>query len=339
MKDITVLGIDLAKNVFQMHGVNRSGKVVLRKKLSRDKLVEFVANLPKCLIGMEACGSAHYWARRFRAFGHEVKLMAPQFVKPYRKSSKNDRNDSEAIAEAVTRPNMRFVPIKAIEQQETQTIHRARSLLIKQRTALTNQIRGLLMEYGIILPQGISHIRKNMMAILEDAENELTFRLRSVFNDLYEQLKVLDNRIEVYNGMINKISKEDERCQRLMQIEGVGAIVATALVAAVGDAKVFKNGREMAAWLGLVPRQRSSGNKTVLLGITKRGDIYLRMLLIHGGRSFVKVCENKETKRAQWVKAKKLSAGYNKTSVAVANKNVRIAWALLTKNEDYKKSA
>ena len=340
MKDIKVLGIDLAKNIFQLHGINEKGKVVLKKRLTRDELVNSIANLPRCLIGMESCGSAHYWARRFRAFGHDVKLMSPQFVKPYVKSNKNDRNDSEAIAEAVTRPNMRFVPIKSIEQQEILTIHRARSLVMKQRIALANQMRGLLSEFGIIIAKNPSNIKKKLPEILEDAANELTFRLRTVFNKLYEEFMAFEEKIKQYDILINTIAKEDIRCQRLMKIEGVGPITASVVVAAVGNAKEFKNGREMAAWLGLVPKQRSSGNKTLLLGISKRGDRYIRTLLIHGGRSVARRCDQKETeKRYQIVKAKKDRIGFNKAAVAVANTNARIMWALLAKNEDYRKVA
>lgn len=339
MKDLKVLGIDLAKNIFQLHGVDSKGKIVLRKRLKREKLAEYMANLPSCLVGLEACMGSHYWARRFKTFGHEVKLMSPQFVKPYVKTNKNDFNDAEAIAEAVTRPNMRFVPIKNIEQQETLTIHRVRSLLIKERTALVNHVRGLLMEFGVILPQGISHIRKQLPWVLEDAENELTPSLRELFQDLYQRLISLDENIDQYDDKILKIAKSHESCQRLMKIEGVGALTATAIIAAVGNGRDFKNGREMAAWLGLVPKQKSSGNKTVLLGISKRGDRYIRELLVHGGRAVVRTCETKGDSRHQWVKKKKDTAGNNKTAVAVANKNARIIWALLARNEEYRKAA
>lgn len=238
--DIKVLGIDLAKNIFQLHGTDVNGKVVLRKRLSREKLSEFVAQLPKCLIGMESCGSAHYWARRFEAFGHQVKLMAPQFVKPYVKSNKNDSRDAEAIAEAVTRPNMRFVPIKRIDQQEVQSIHRARSLRVTERVALSNQVRGLLSEYGIILAKGAKAFKERIPQILEDAENELTPRLRTMVHEQYEKFRALEKDVKKYDDMIGDIAREDERCQRLMEIEGVGPITATAVVSAVGNATAFK---------------------------------------------------------------------------------------------------
>lgn len=334
--DIKTVGIDLAKNIFQLHGADQAGKMVLRKRLSREKLAECIANLPPCLIGMEACGSAHYWARKFQEMGHTVKLMAPQFVKPYVKSNKTDANDAEGICEAVSRPNMRFVPIKQVEQQDIQALHRVRSQLIKQRTALANQIRGLLAEYGIIIPKGINHVSSRLPIILENTENELTTLAREIFCDLYENFQSLEEKVDAYTKKIVLIAKHDERCQRLCEIEGVGPLSATAVVAAVGDASVFKNGREMAAWLGLVPKQRSSGERTQLLGISKRGDKYIRSLLVHGGRSVARVCMTKKDTRSLWVIDKKVRCGENKTAVAVANKNARIMWALLSSGESYR---
>jgi len=333
--NIKTLGIDLAKNVFQLHGVDKTGKVVLRKRLTRAKLTEFMVNLPACLVGMEACGSAYYWARKFQAMGHTVKLMAPQFVKPYIKSNKNDVNDAAGICEAVSRPSMRFIPIKRVEQQDLQSLHRIRSQAVKQRTALANQIRGLLAEYGIIIPKGISRISLNLPDILEDAENELTVLTREIFSGLYDQFKKLTERVNHNTKKIEQIAKADERCQQLTKIEGIGFLGATAIVAAVGNARVFKNGREMAAWLGLVPKQHSSGDRTRLLGITKRGDSYIRTLLIHGGRAVVRVCDKKTDARSRWIKDKKERCGINKAAVAVANKNARIIWALLSSGEEY----
>ncbi len=333
--NITTLGIDLAKTVFQLHGVDQAGNVVLRKRLTRTKLVTFIANLPPCLIGMEACASAHYWARYCQSMGHTVKLMAPRFVKPYIKSHKNDTNDAAGICEAVSRPCMRFVPIKQITQQDLQALHRVRSQLVKQRTALANQIRGLLAEYGVIIPKGIGHISRELPFIVEDADNELTGMTRDLFSDLYKKLTSLTRAVDAYTQKIERIAREDERCQRLLKVEGIGPLGATAIMAAVGDARVFKNGREMAAWLGLVPRQHSSGNRIRLLGITKNGNHYIRTLLIHGGRSVVSVCDKKKDARSQWIKDKKERCGVNKAAVAVANKNVRIMWALLTSGEDY----
>lgn len=338
MRNIKTIGIDLAKNIFQIHGADNKGKGLLNKRLPRAKLAEFIAQLPPCLIGMEACGSAHYWARKFESFGHTVRLMSPQFVKPYVQSNKNDRNDSQAIAEAVTRPRMKFVPIKRIDQQDILLVHRARELVIKQRTAQGNQIRGLLAEYGIILPKGLSHIRKSLPAILENLSQDLTECSWEIFLGLYEQLKVLDSQVKHYDGRLNKIALQDSRCRALLAIEGVGDLTATAMVAAIGDAQAFKKGREVSAWLGLVPKQDSSGDKIQLLGISKRGDRYVRKLLIHGARSVVRVCDNKTDTRSVWIKDKKERCGENKAAVALANKNARIIWAMLATGECYRVS-
>jgi transposase len=332
---IKVLGIDLAKKSFQLHGVDEKDQTVLKKKLTRSKLTAFIANLAPCLIGLEACGGAHYWARTFASFGHTVKIIAPQFVKPYVKSNKNDAVDAEAICEAVQRPNMRFVPAKSIEQQDIQSIHRIRSLLVSRRTAQANQIRGLLMEYGIIIPIGIAYIRATIPLILEDATNPLTSLFRTLLNELYEEMVHLDERIVVLEQKLQAISLQSEDVQRLLTVPGVGLLTATAVVAAINDIAVFKNGRELAAWLGLVPRQHSTGGKTILLGISKRGDTYLRTLLIHGGRTIVRVAHKYQDKRNQWIVKLEQRRGRNISAVAVANKNARIIWALLSKKENY----
>jgi len=298
---IRVLGIDLAKHVFQLHGADGQGRVVVRKRLTRAKVLAFIAQCEPCLIGMEACGGAHYWAREMKKLGHDVRLMSPQFVKPYVKSNKHDQADAEAICEAVSRPTMRFVPIKGIEQQDIQSLHRARELLIKQRTALCNQIRGLLGEYGLIVPQGVHQLRRRLPELLADGENMLTYPSRELFDELYQQLVWLDERIGLFDKKIAEVFRTNEACQRLGQIEGVGPMVATALYATVCQAKEFSNGRQMAAWLGLVPRQHSSGGKVVLLGISKRGDRYLRTLLIHGARAVISHVKNKEGRRARWL--------------------------------------
>ena len=337
--EIKVLGIDLAKNSFQLHGVNESDKPALRKKLSRNKVTAFVAKLPPCLIGLEACGGAHYWARTFAKFGHEVRMIAPQFVKPYVKSNKNDAVDAEAICEAVQRPNMRFVPGKNIEQQDIQSMHRIRSLLVSRRTAQVNQIRGLLMEYGIVIPKGIAHVRKAIPEILEDAENSLTPIFRELLSGLYEEMVHLEKRIDTLEQKLQSISLQNKDCQRLLTIPGVGLLTATAMVAAVSDINVFKNGRELAAWLGLVPKQHSTGGKPTLMGISKRGDNYLRMLLIHGGRTVVRVAGKYQDKRNRWISEVDQRRGKNISAVAVANKNARIAWALLSKSENYDAAA
>lgn len=336
VKNIKTLGIDLAKNVFQVHGADAKGKRVLSKRLSREKLIEFMANLSPCLVGIEACTGAHYWARLLGSMGHTVKMMAPQFVKPYVRSNKNDRNDARGIAEAVTRPDMKFVPIKKVEQQDVLLLHRARELVIKQKTAQANQIRGLLAEYGIIIPKGISHI-KNMVRILEDNKDKLTMKSHQIFIRLYKQFKIYVKQVAAYDKEIEQMAAKDPMCREIMKIEGVGPLTASAAVATIGDAKLFKNGREVSAWLGLVPKQHSSGNTIRLSGITKRGDRYVRKLLINGGRTIVKNCENKKDERSIWVADKKHRSGYNKAAVAVANKNARIIWAILASGECYRK--
>ena len=337
MSNITVVGIDLAKEVFQLHGVDKAGNVLLKKKVYREGLIRYITKLPKCLIAIEACSSSHYWAREFMKAGHEVKMIAPQFVKPFVKSNKNDANDAEAIVEAVLRPNMRFVPIKTLEQQDMKLVHTLRNLAVKQRTELSNEIRGLLGEYGIILPKGINHVRKHLVVIINDMDNELTPDARIYFNELYEIFSYSDERVDSFDKKLKRLAQGDERCQRLMKIEGFGPISATALVAAVGDAKTFKSGRSLSAWLGLVPKQHSSGGKTRLSGISKRGDVYLRTLLIHGARAVVKHCDNKLDDRNKWISSKK-SVNKNKAAVALANKNARIAWVILTRGERYRPS-
>ena len=261
---ITVLGIDLAKQSFQLHGVDKDNQVVLKKKLNRKQLCTSVANLPVCLIGLEACGGSHHWVRIFTEMGHTVRMMAPQFVKPYVKSNKNDAVDAEAICEAVQRPNMRFVPAKTIEQQDIQSLHRIRSQLVGRRTAQGNQIRGLLMEYGIIIPQGISYIRKSLPDILEDGENLLSVIFREQLKGLYDEMAYLDERIDTLELSLKMICQQNEDCKRLLTIPGIGLMTATALISAVGDISAFKNGRELAAWLGLVPRQHSTGGLKIV---------------------------------------------------------------------------
>ena len=337
MKHIKTIGIDLAKNIFQLHGADEKGKKVYTKRVTRKKLLETLVNIPACLIAMEACGGAHYWAREIKKQGHEVKIIAPQFVKPYIKSGKNDYNDAEGIAEAVTRPTMKFVPIKSIEQQDLQALHRARELVMQQRIAVSNQLRGLLMEYGITLPQGVCHI-KQVPTLLETHAEQLTAMAIELFNRLYEQIKGFFKEEAYYDKKLQGIVSTDERCQGLMKIEGVGILTATAMVASVGDGKEFKQGREMSAWLGLVPKQHSSGDKIRLGGIGKKGNRYLRTLLIHGARSVVNNCHKKFDKRSQWILKKKEQGGTNKAAVALANKNARIMWAMLTRNEAYRVS-
>jgi len=339
MKEFSVLAIDLAKEVFQLHATDKGGKVMMKKKMRRAELLAFVANIPPCIIAMEACGGSHYWGRRFLEMGHEVRLISPQFVKPFVKSSKNDANDAEAIVEAALRPSMRFVPVKRKEQQDIQNFHRIRERLIRSRTALSNECRGLLHEYGIVIPKSISKLMKLLPEILENETELLTPLSMKVFRSLIDELKLLDERIEQYDKEINEIFKASHEAQRIQKIPGVGQITATAIIAAIGDPRSFKNGRQFSAWLGLVPRQNSSGGKTVLLGITKRGDSYIRKLLILGAKSALYRAPLKEDSRSKWISNKVTTKGNNKTAVALANKNARVIWALLAKKEEYKMAA
>lgn len=332
---LTTVGIDLAKNVFQIHGVDERGKVVLRKQLKRGQVTAFFANLTPCLIGMEACGSAHHWARELERLGHTVRLMAPQFVKPYVKTNKNDAADAEAICEAVARPNMRFVPVKNIEQQTVLSLHRARQAFVKARTAQANQIRGLLGEFGLTMPQGIGQVGRRIPEILEDADNglpglmrQLIARLLAHFNELHRQVLELEAQIKAWH-------RECPASRKLAEIPGIGPITASALVASVGDARSFANGRQLAAWLGLVPRQHSTGGKSVLLGISKRGDSYLRTLLIHGARAAI-LAAQRRAEQMPWLMKLLQRRNPNIAAVALANKNARIVWALLAHGRDYR---
>ena len=332
---ITTVGIDLAKTVFQVHGVDQKGSPALQRRLKRHHVLSYFAQLPPCLIGMEACGGAHYWARKLQEQGHTVKLMAPQFVKPYVKANKTDAADAEAICEAVTRPSMRFVPIKNTDQQAVLSLHRARQGFVRARTAQANQIRGLLAEYGITLPQGICHVAKRLPAIIEDGENELPGTFRQLLDRLRSHLNELDRQVQELELQIHDWHRRNEGSQKLAKIPGIGPLTASALIASIGDAKNFKNGRELAAWLGLVPRQHSSGGRVLLQGISKRGDAYLRTLLVHGARSVTRIAERKSTPTDQWSTALLARRHKNIAAVARANKNARIAWALLVHGRDY----
>ena len=333
---VKVVGIDLAKRSFHVYGVDEHGQRVISKKLTRTRLSEFMANLPACTVAMEACGSAHHWARPFRTLGHEVRLIAPQFVKPFVKSNKNDAIDAEAICEAAQRPTMRFVAVKTVEQQDIQAIHRMRSLVVERRTAQINQIRGLLLEYGIEIAQGRAAVGRQLPEILEDADNGLSERFRAELRELAEELRHLDERVTHYDEQIEAIAASDAQAQRLMTIPGLGAKGATVLVAAVGeDPALFKNGRGLAAWLGLVPRQHSTGGRDRLLGISKRGDVYLRQLLIHGARAVLRCVERKEDPTSRWATALKARRHTNVAGVAMANKIARIAYAVMTTGKPY----
>ena len=334
---ITTIGIDLAKTVFQVHGVDDRGKAVLRKQLKRKDVMSFFANLEPCLIGMEACGSAHYWARKLAELGHTARLMAPQFVKPYVKTNKSDRNDAEAICEAVARPNMRFVPVKTADMQAVLSLHRARQGFVKARTAQANQIRGLLTEFGIVIPQGIGHIAKRLPEILEEGENGLPGMMRQLLRRLGENLKEMDNHVGDMERQIKLWHRENEQSCKLEAIAGIGPITASAYVASLGDAKSFKNARQVPAWLGMVPRHEGTGGRATLGKISKRGDVYLRTMLIHGARSVIAQIERKPDQADEWLK--KLLARRNKNiaAVALAAKNARIAWALLAHERGYQR--
>jgi transposase len=334
--NISTLGIDIAKNVFQLHGVDATGKAVLKKRISRDKLASTIANIPSCIIVMESCGGSNYWARVFQRSGHTVKLISPQFVKPFVKTNKNDANDAEAIVEAASRPSMNFVPIKNIEQQDIQSVHRVRTRVVKNRTALINEIRGLNLEYGVAIPVGAAKVKKCLCDIIADHENELTPASRETMQTLYIELIEIEERLKNIERKIKLICKDNEACMRMLKIPGVGELTATAIIASVSNSGEFKNGRHMSAWLGLVPRQSSSGDKQFLLGISQRGDRYLRTLLIHGARSALAHSKSTETDYGRWLIKKRTTLSFNKAAVAVANKNARIIWSLLeTGNEFY----
>jgi len=333
---IVTLGIDLAKNVFALHGVDAAGKAALvRPSVARSKLLELVASLPPCLIGMEACSGAHHWARLFAAHGHTVRLMAPKFVVPYRlsgKRGKNDAADAAAICEAVTRPTMRFVPPKTLEQQAQLLVHRARQGFVQQRTATINRIRGLLSEFGIVLPLRAQTVRREAMLHLED----LPGWANTVVGDLLSEVSRLDERIAQYDRHIEQMAKQSAPARQLMQLPGVGATTATALVAMVGRGHEFKCGRQLSAWLGLVPGQYSSGGKQRLGRITKAGDPYLRMLLILGARSVLQSAKDKTDPVSRWAVQLAARVGYWKAIVAIAAKNARMCWAVLSRGESFK---
>lgn len=335
MSTITI-GLDIAKSVFHLVWMSTTGKVLKRKMLSRKKVAEYFANLEACTVVMEACGSTHYWSRVITRCGHEVKAIAPQFITAYRKGNKNDYNDAEAIAEAAQRENMRFVPLKSLEQQDIQMLHRIRERLIKNRTALSNQIRGLLAEYGLVIPKGVNYLKAQLPGLLEDATNELSTSARRYFQILGEELDDLSIQLKSVDSEVLGINKQNEVCQRLSTMTGVGPIIATAFYAGIGDGKAFKSGRHVSAWLGLVPKQHSTGGKPVLLGISKRGNTYLRTQLINGARAALRHCENKTDQVSIWARQLKERSNYNNATVALANKMARMAWAMLHHQEDYR---
>ncbi len=334
--DITSIGIDLGKTTFHLVALNHQGKVVIRKKFSRQQLLAYTANLPASLIGMEACSGAHFLGAALRDQGHEVRLIPAQFVKPFLKSNKNDFLDAEAIAEAVCRQNMRFVPIKTDDQLDLQALHRVRDRLVQRRTAVINQIRGFLLERGIVFAQGPANLRRHMASLLEDAAQNLTPRLRFLLAHLGEEWNGLIAEIQRIGEEIDAIATEDAACQRLLGIPGVGPLISTATVAAIGNGAAFRRGREFAAWLGLVPRQHSTGGKSWLGSISKRGNAYLRRMFIHGARAVLLRVKYDTGGFGQWVRQLELRAPRNKVIVAIANKLARIAWAVLAHGLDYR---
>ncbi len=336
MNKITVIGLDLAKNKFHYVGCNRQLKIVQRKQLSRSHVLSHFANLPRCRIGLEACASAHYWARELESLGFEVKLISPQFVKANLRGNKNDYNDALAIAESAVRGEMRFVPIKTTAQQDLQAVHRLRARRIAERTALCNQLRGLLAEYGLILPQGVSTLRNRLPGILEDAENSLSQLIRPMFWQGYHHLLWLDEQIEVFTTQLKQISQQDDSIRRLQTIPGFGQVVSSAFAVAIGNGSGFQRGRDVSASIGLVPRQHSTGGKNTLLGISKRGDKYLRSLLIHGARAVVSRAKNKDDRLSQWINRIRERRGFNKAVVAYANKMARMGWAVSVQQSNYR---
>ena len=333
--NITTVGLDLAKSVFHVVCLNEHNKEVRRKMLRRNQVRQFFAQLPPCKVGMEACATSHYWGRELMALGHDVKLIPPQHVKPMVQGNKNDYNDAFAIAETVNRPKITFVAVKTVEEHDMQAIHRMRSQCIRDRTALSNSTRGLLGEYGICFSRGLVTLRKMIPELLEDAENGLSMRFRNLLARRYEQLVELDEHIAFYTKELELLSQQDEACQRLQTIPGFGPIVASAFRSTLGDGSAYPRGRNAAASLGLVPRQYSSGGKNVLLGISKRGDRYLRKLLVHGARTVVLHAANRDDPLSRWINRIRERRGYNRAAVAMANKMARMGWAILRNNTSY----
>jgi len=334
--NIASIGIDLGKTTFHLVALGERNKILLRRKFSRSQLLAYTANLPASLIGLEACAGAHFMGAALREQGHQVRLIPAQFVKPYRKSNKNDFIDAEAIAEAVTKQNMRFVQIKTQEQLDWQAMHRVRDRLVQRRTALINEIRGFLLERGLTFAARPIYLRKNLPTVIEDAEQNLSSHLRWLLDRLWQEWKQTETEIEVITDEIERISNEDARCRQLRQIPGFGPLVSTATVAAIGNGSAFRRGRDFAAWVGVVPRQYSTGGKQKLYGISKRGNIYLRRMLIHGARAVLFRVKYDTGGFGQWVHRLAQRAPSNKVVVAIANKLARIAWAVLSSGRDYR---
>jgi len=337
MNEITTIGLDLAKNVFQIHGVDGLGTAVLRKRLRRGQLLAFFAGLPRCLVGLEACATAHHWARELQAVGHDVRLMPPQYVKPYVKRNKHDAADAEAICEAVRRPSMRFVAVKTAEQQAALLMHRGRELLVRQRTMLANALRGHLAEFGLIAAQGLHKVAGLIAVVRDEKDDRVPGMARQVLRLIAEQIDELEARIAAIEAQIMVWHQANPVSQRLATIPGIGPIIATAVAATVADPSVFRSGREFAAWLGLVPRQNSTGGKARLGGISKRGDSYLRRLLVNGAHAVL--LRSKAGKADPWLIALRGRKPRLVVAVALANKTARIAWAIMSKQDIYRRAA
>ena len=338
-KDAVIIGIDTAKSVFQIHGVDEDGNVVLRKRVNRNQFMEFMAQLPAAKIGIEATGASHHWARELIKHGHDVRLMNPNKVKAYRDSDKSDRNDAEAICEAVGRKKMKFIAVKTLDQQGMQGLHRGRSRLVKNRTALVNQARGLLGECGIVMNKGIRVFRTELPTKLYEQAERIPELLGAMLQEMYSELQELDEKIEQFDKQFERITDADPMCRKLKKLKGIGSVTALALVSKIGDAHAFKNGRELSSYFGLVPQERSSGDTKHMFGISKRGDRYLRTLLIHGARSAVWSAEGKDDSLSLWINKIKAKSGPNVAAVALANKNARIVWAMMTRDEEYREAA
>ncbi len=334
--EIRSVGIDLGKTSFHLVALGDKGKVLVKKKFTQKQLITFTANLQTCLIGMESCSGSHFLGRALREQGHDVKLIPAQFVKPFVKSHKNDFVDAEAIAEAVERENMRFVPIKTDDQLDLQSLHRVRERLMTRRTALINQIRGFLLERGIVFAKSPIRLREAMPEVLENIHENLTPRMRNMMAMLWSEWKDLELQIAEMNDEVERIASSDDACRRLRQIPGIGPLVATAIVASIGNGAAFSKGREFAAWLGLLPNQRSTGGKAKLGAISKRGNCYLRKILIHGARAVVLRCKRDRIAMGAWMTSLEIRAPRNILIVATAHKLARIAWAVLSTGQDYR---
>jgi len=335
MNNHSLIAIDLAKNVFQICSINSNNRVLMNKSFNRKTLSEFMIQQAPSTVAMEACYSSHYWGRLFESFGHQVKLLPAQHVKPFVRGNKNDHNDALAIAEAAQRPEIKAVPIKTVAQQDIQSLHRLRERCVSQRTGLTNQTRGLLSEYGIVFPQGFKAFKQTLAMLLDPKDTRLSQAIKQELQYVTGEFDRLSERLKQLNHTLSTIALNNSHCQKLMSIPGIGYVNATALYSAIGNGSQFKNARELSVWLGITPKQFASGNKQVMAGITKRGNRYLRKQLIHGARAVMYHCKKRDDKLSHWLKNIVNRRGPNKASVALANKMARLAWTLLHKNEMY----